>query len=1454
MDHHDESSSLSDNGSDAGPISGPESITDNHRKSLRSKVAHAAELLHEQGPISTFIHTNPLHSLEHLHFDQAVEQAERLLGGRGYLPIDEFRRLYHGGRITQQDLTDALKTYRPDNELEPIELDTERTVRGHDVLHVHLVYGIDALDPAELAWKITHEQAKSRLRLDLPSSSKTALLGRAASELQLNLDRIGRDWTLAEWVQTHLNLNLARHLREQLLYESSHGSPEQGFGLAQHNTRGDIQQWFNALEIPPDRRDGYLRCIDRQLYTSGLLSTEHRDRHHAGWLRLEHELLLELIPRHFGVKGTFSGISSGCKTQLEAFATTSLWNASLAVRGLDDPLSPTNPGTFVAEDRLAARQDSLYRRIMTIEQDRGSPLPLTSEIRTAIEDEVHHVGRRRDRRWLILSLIRTTMASIDSYCPPPLTLTVEALKKLHSMLAINGNHAPGLAKLAAVLQVRKGMDWPTWDGLLERPLFIGSLISHDESWKTFLRDHIRVQVAPEVQQALHEELAQPQTDPELEGYRKLILDNFSEEGLTLLGWKVLQEYCRHWGHGHTKPSVDPLLEERLCHVIREGLRDTELTRPAYEALQQLIQHRDRSQSCRQLLVDLHHLDPRYHLIKRSHEELAATMGAVGHHLTLSDVLHQLTGTDIANRVNRYMIQWCGAFFDQAIAGWPMPSRKLGFYRAWKLHAAKELSLALGGVEGWNEAIAALPDRADDSLLLTLHSLQIPEQDYANYLARRLVKLYGWAGLVKWREQHPHDPWQEREHVDLIEYLAVRLFCESLLIRQTCQTIWRLEGTIPKLSQLLRDHPYEFYLRREFFRGNLPDYLRSRCTSLFLTNPQQDRDQWIRLAEMVYAYREATAVGRDPLQTACRSSWRLFQLFQLLGLSAGELRGIGETGVDRLLSLLDSLPPSAQNPIWQHAFERHYQQGLLEHLEHNKLRAPHQERVPRAQLVFCIDEREESIRRHIESKDPEYETFGTAGFFGVVMNYSGLGEHGSTPLCPVVVTPSHDVHEEPNHDQLPLWRLASFREHFLVKIEETLASLKKNIILSYFVIDLAAIYMAVILLGKILLPRGFAKFLEDVHHRFVKPVHTRLTLDTAPQKDEHSEHSSHPLGFAFEQQLTTVEGQLRVIGLTKSFARLVVFLGHGSTSQNNPHESAHDCGACGGKHGGPNARALAAMANKPDIRSALRGRGIEIPDSTYFIGAQHNTASDLITYFETERIPSTHREEFVRLVKDCDDARALNAQERCRILPLAPKNATPERSLRHIERRTVDFTQVHPEWGHATNASVIVGRRVLSKGLFLDRRTFMQSYDPYQDPEGTILERILTAVGPVVAGIGLEYYFSRVDNTRYGSGTKVPHNVSGLVGVMDGAHSDLRTGLPFQMVWVHEPMRLTIIVDGYPAIVSGIIQRHRPLQKLFDNMWLHLIVLDVQTGQFVRYQPSGQWAAVPAPQQPVALAG
>ena len=1409
------------------------------RERLRSNVAHAAELLHEQGPISTFIHTNPLHSLEHLPFDQAVAEAERLLGGRGFLPNDEFRRLYRNGRITDHDVKEALASCRSSDEAETFVLRDNRIVHSHDVLRLHLLFGIEPLDPAHLPWQVYQVQATKRFRKDLPDATRTVLLEKARTDLRVSVDRIGREWTLCDWVQTHLNLNLPGHVRELLrheLREAPNASPDPN----------GVERWFASLEIPPDRRDGYRQCIDRHLGNIGSFPTYHRDSLHIHWLQAEHDLLRRLIPRHLDATGTFAGIVSGCERDLEAYAVTRLWHATLAARGLDDPLSPTNPETLCAEDCSTTRLDSLHRRIMAVEQDGGLALPLTATIRDAIEEEVRFVGRRREQRRAILSGLCRTSGPGDPTQAPPLTLTAEAQARIRTLFPSNISYSTGFVRLAAELRVSKGFDWATWDEACARPLFVGTLPVDDRPWRAFLREELRVRLTESLRQALQETFSLPRLDPQVEGRRQLILGGLREDGLTWIAWKTLQEDIDHWEDLDPTGKVDQVVEARLCRIVLAGLRETELTQSALHALRQLIDCRDRTGACRQLLADIDRLDPRQQLIQQADESLTATMRALEHDLTLSDLLQELTGVDIADRVNRYLIKWCGAFLDQGIASWPMPLREQGFYRAWKQLAAKEFSLVLGGVDGWQDAVLALPERADDSVIETLRALQIPDHHESDFLGRRLVRLPGWAGLIKWCEHHPHDLIQQRYHIDLVEYLAVRLFCESMLIKQVCLNVWGLDGTTQSLHHLHRHHPCEFTVRRELHRGGLPGYLESRVRDLIRANPQTDRDEWVRVAEMIWVYREASAPGRDPVHTLCRNSWRLFHLAQFIGMCGSEMQALSVSDTDRLLVTLNSFPSSAHGPVWQRAFEGHYQRDLLQTLNRNTGQLLSEDDRPKAQLVFCIDEREESIRRHFESQDPAYETFGTAGFFGVVMNYSALIGHGVTPLCPIVVTPSNRVVEEPTDDQTDQWDRSFRRETFLVKLEEIFSALKKNIITSYFVIDLGAAVMGIVLLGKTLMPRRFDRALERLHHWTVPPVRTKLTID-APMVQKDPRSHDQQLGFTLDQQIGIVEGQLRIIGLTTRFARLTIFIGHGSTTQNNPHDSAYDCGACGGKHGGPNARALAAMANKPDVRSALNKRGIDIPSDTYFIGALHNTATDGMTYFETDRIPPSHQEEFSCLVKDLDAVRALNAQERCRLLPLAPKHASPARSLRHMEWRSVNFSQISPEWGHATNASAVIGRRTLTKDLFLDRRTFLQSYDPFQDPDGAILERILTAVGPVAAGIALEYYFSRVDNVRYGSGSKILHNVSGLVGVMGGAHSDLLTGLSFQMVWVHEPMRLTVIVDGQPAILSSIVQRHRGLQKLFDNMWLHLLVLDMHTGQFVRYQPGGEWAAIPVGQ-------
>ncbi|MGH2669912.1 MAG: putative inorganic carbon transporter subunit DabA, partial [bacterium] len=245
----------------------------------------------------------------------------------------------------------------------------------------------------------------------------------------------------------------------------------------------------------------------------------------------------------------------------------------------------------------------------------------------------------------------------------------------------------------------------------------------------------------------------------------------------------------------------------------------------------------------------------------------------------------------------------------------------------------------------------------------------------------------------------------------------------------------------------------------------------------------------------------------------------------------------------------------------------------------------------------------------------------------------------------------------------------------------------------------------------------------------------------------------------------------------------------------------------------------------------------------------DTAADRFTYFDTEDVPGTHREEFERLTRDLHRVAALHARERCGRLPNAPRDPTPEEALQHVQTRSLDWAQVYPEWGHSRCALMLIGRRDLTRGVFLDRRAYLQSYDPDQDPDGAILEEIMTAFIPVVRGISLDYYFSFVDsgiNGVFGAGTKAYHNIVGLIGVMQGAGSDLKPGLPYQGVApLHEPMRAQIIVESHPAKVASIVERNKVLENVFKNHWAHLIAWYPGTKQLVGYQADGTWKTLQA---------
>ena len=263
-----------------------------------------------------------------------------------------------------------------------------------------------------------------------------------------------------------------------------------------------------------------------------------------------------------------------------------------------------------------------------------------------------------------------------------------------------------------------------------------------------------------------------------------------------------------------------------------------------------------------------------------------------------------------------------------------------------------------------------------------------------------------------------------------------------------------------------------------------------------------------------------------------------------------------------------------------------------------------------------------------------------------------------------------------------------------------------------------------------------------------------------------------------------------------------------------------------------------MANRPEVRVRLRERGIDIPDDTWFVGGYHDTCSDDVELFDLDALPPTHQPDVDRIREYLEQAGARNAQERARRFESCAPDADPQAALRHVEERSEHLAEPRPEYGHCTNAVCIVGRRELTRGLFLDRRAFLVSYDADQDPADQSLATLMAAVVPVCAGISLEYYFSFVDNDRYGCGTKLPHNVTGLVGVMDGHASDLRTGLPWQMVEIHEPVRILFVIETTPERLSKVIDASPSLSQLVGNRWIRIATIDPASGRVHVRRESG----------------
>ncbi|MFA5983618.1 MAG: DUF2309 domain-containing protein [Methylococcaceae bacterium] len=827
------------------------------------------------------------------------------------------------------------------------------------------------------------------------------------------------------------------------------------------------------------------------------------------------------------------------------------------------------------------------------------------------------------------------------------------------------------------------------------------------------------------------------------------------------------------------------------------------------------------------------------MLKQAELGLENLLSSIGDSISLRGLILALTGIDILDFVRPQLIRICASAMDEGVAAWQLPERgHLGLYGAWRLTAGYDVNPFLYELPDWLGIMAELPEDPLDAIILQLKHLEIAPDKWPAYLQRLALELPGWSGMVNWREQNHNYQSSNDAKPALADYLAIRLTLDRLWLNQICRETWLIEGKMSRLQAYFSKNLSEFMVRECLYQGNLPEYLAHQADALTTLSGSErhDAEQWQVLADLVWTWQHSGLANLDSQKpSANNAGWRLFRLCQHLAIHQHDLDNLSQENLLAWLALLDSFDLNQRNKIWLNAYERHYQTAFFNavHANHNRGRWLKRNLRPDAQVIFCMDDREEGFRRHLEEFNPAIETLGAAGFFGVAMDYLGLDDSKPAALCPVVVTPEHSVQEVARPGQESAQKQHLRVQHWLNQGRQWLTQgLRRNLVTSFPLINITAPFYLSHLLAKSLIPKHQQDITTVLKYTLAAKVKTQLLYNAA--ETDIATHTKP--GFTDAEQAERVAGFLRNCGLTYGFAELTVLMGHGSASQNNPHLAAYDCGACSGRHGGPNARVFAAMVNRPKIRQLLAERDIIIPADTWFLGAEHNTCNENITWYDLEDMPANHQAAFKKLQTQLRYAQQMSAHERCRRLASAPQKPTPKQALAHIKERAADFSQVRPELGHATNAAAVVGRRAVTQGAFFDRRVFLISYDPTQDPEGLLLEGILLAVGPVGAGINLEYYFSTANNDRLGCGSKITHNVAGFLGVMEGGCSDLRTGLPQQMVEIHEAMRLQLLIEAKTTVLEQIYARQASLRELIGGGWLHLSVKDPDSGEIFVFKP------------------
>ena len=802
------------------------------------------------------------------------------------------------------------------------------------------------------------------------------------------------------------------------------------------------------------------------------------------------------------------------------------------------------------------------------------------------------------------------------------------------------------------------------------------------------------------------------------------------------------------------------------------------------------------------------------------------------HMTLYEINDALFGGDDKEIVEKNTIEYVSRFLDEDQTTLNMPNRDRGMFEAFKLFENFQ----------YNKDASTFVEEA-------MQKLQV--KDVESYLTTHLLKLHGWAGFIKYRSEDTNYLAQRRHPASLIEYMAVRLYYELEVLQES------------RISN--------FTLLDAYIKGNLSEsilQLLKRKNMLF--GPALDALESAEHTEKVLRDHITHELSLDALQIQ-HSNEVLQSNLPLTELS------------DILHKLREE-----EGYIWLKSLEDSY---IREHVDAFTKVKKEPKKQPLASATFCLDVRSEVIRRQIERTGP-YSTYGAGGFLGVPIAFVEFDKAHELFLAPATIKPQNVVFEIPKekHDEY------SSKKGMNKTTKKVLNDLKNNPYTPYIMVEAIGWIFGVNLFGRTFLPqktnRLFSKlkpskpkttytldklssgeiefYVTKLHTRIIESVladyakksYSQAEIESlrkhllfgdtlefelsekllsklkefyhiTPQDYKYQKEKLAMVGFTLEEKTRYLHTYLNMIGQVKDFPKYVTIIGHGSVSDNNPFESALDCGACGGNISLPNTRALCMIANTPEVREELKKQGIDIPESTKFVPGFHITSTDVIKFYDTDILNEQESKEFSRIQEDFNIASSLSRQERSKSLPYTE-------SENDIMIKSMDWSETRPEWGLAKNMGVFAGPRSATKDVELNNRLFLHSYDwTLDNEEAEILTRIFN--GPLVVGewINLEHYFSTVDNHVYGAGSKVYHNIVAKVGVFNGNYSDLKIGLPSQSVFLegeayHEPVRLLTYMEAPLEIVLKAVE-NSVAKPFILNEWIRPVVIDPKAKKVYSYE-------------------